>query len=430
MSRVLEKFVVFIYNLIFIGGFIIYLPLALWRKKINFLALRQKLGGIPKLNIKDAIWIQAVSVGEANLIENLIRRLKEIYDYPIVISTTTLTGNKIANQKYASVADVIFFPFDLSFVINKIIKLIKPKIFIAVETEIWPNLFHHLNKRNIPMLIINARISDKAFSRYKLIRPLIKGFMNKCEYIGVQNEAYRQRFISLGAGIDKVIVSQNMKFESIAPDEEQLLKTKNTYLPALKENNRFILIAASTHSPEEEIFIDIYQDIVSQAPATTLVIAPRHPQRCGAVENLIRAKGFNPVRISEFFSCQHTDNSVFILDTVGKLLYFYSIADICFVGGSLSGNGGHNILEPIYFLKPTLFGPAMDNFRDIEKTVLEKGAGLRVKNPAELKLSLLKLIKNEALRSDLRNRCLEVFESQKGSIDRNLELIVKCINQK
>ena len=182
MRNFLKNLFFLIYDLIFTFGLLIYLPVYFWRKKINIRALKEKIGFIGARGIHDAIWIQVVSVGEANLIENLLKRLKEIYDYPIVISTTTLTGNKIARQKYNSIAKVIFFPFDISLTINRILKAIKPKIFIAVETEVWPNLFRHLKKRNTPLVIINGRISDKAYQRYEFIRPLIKRFISKCDY--------------------------------------------------------------------------------------------------------------------------------------------------------------------------------------------------------------------------------------------------------
>jgi len=429
MSKILERIFFIVYDIIFFFGLLLYLPLYFWRKKINLAALSEKMGFIGSKAVKDAIWIQVVSVGEVNLIENLLKRLKEVCDYPIVVSTTTLTGNRVALKKYSSIAKVIFFPFDISLVIHKVVKTIKPKIFIAVETEVWPNLFYHLKKKDVPIVIINGRISDKAFERYKSVKSFMGKFINKCDHIGVQNKTYKERFSSLGANPDKIIVSGNMKFESIAINQERLLRIKNTYTSALKREDRLVMIAASTHSPEEEMIINIYKDIFAQGRAVSLVIAPRHPQRVSLVEKVISAAGFEPVRVSKFFSGPLSKRSVFILDTVGELLYFYSIADICFVGGSLIPSGGHNILEPIYFLKPTLFGPYMDNFKDIESIVLEKKAGLKVESQEELKQALLKLVKEEKSRTDLRNRCLEVFEKEKSSLDHNLEIILKCVKQ-
>ncbi len=425
----MKQILFLIYDFIFFLGLAVYLPLHLWRKKITILALKEKLGLINLKARKESIWIQVVSVGEANLIGNLIKRLKETHDCPIVISTTTLTGNRIARKKYSHLAEIIFFPFDLSFILGRVLKIIRPRIFIAVETEVWPNLFYRLKKKNIPIVIINGRISDKAFKQYRLIRFFMKDVLKSCCYVGTQNELYRERFIFLGASPEKIIVSGNMKFESIFLDEEILREKTEKYIPILKRGGSQLLIAASTHEPEEEIIIDIYKKIFKAPGAVTLLIAPRHPERTSQVEKIIRLAGFNPVRMSRAEETLGDKKSVFIADTVGELLYFYSIADICFIGGSLSRDGGHNILEPVYFLKPTVFGPNMDNFSDVEEIVLEKGAGIKVRNRQELEDIILNMVGDTALKNNLSTRCREVFEGEKKSLENNLEIILKCFSQ-
>ena len=418
-----------IYDIIFCLGLILYLPLYFYRKKITFQALGEKLGFINLGDIKDSIWIQVVSVGEANLIGDLIRKLKESKDLPIIISTTTLTGNRIVRKQYSHLAKVIFFPFDFSIIIERVIRIIKPKIFIAVETEIWPNLFYRLNKKNIPIVIINGRISDKAFKRYRWIRFFMKGVLRKCNYIGVQNLLYKARFIFLGADPKRIVISGNMKFESISIDRDKLHQKQKEYNPILKRDGNKLLVAASTHEPEEEIIIDIYKNIFKSPGGITLIIVPRHPERTSKIEKLIRLASFNPVRMSKINENLGDKRNIFIADTIGELLYFYSIADICFVGGSLSKNGGHNILEPIYFLKPTVFGPNMDNFLDIEEIVLEKGAGVKVRNREELAEVLLGLVSDVALKNTLYNRCQEVFEGEKKSLGNNLDIILKHLSR-
>jgi len=418
----------FIYDFLFIIGFIIYLPVYVWRKKVNLVSLREKLGFISRVSKEQAIWIQVVSVGEVNLIGSLIKRLREVYNYPIVLSTTTLTGNITARKQYSHLAEIFFFPFDITFVLEKVLKIIKPKMFIAVETEIWPNLFYCLNKKGIPIAIINGRISDKAFSKYKLIKPFLGKVLNKCKYIAVQNEIYKDRFLTLGADEERIVISGNMKFESISVDESKLLRVKERYLPVLKKKNGLIFIAASTHAPEEEIILGVYRDMLKINPDLVLVIAPRHPERVSSVEKIISSYGFDSVAISKISSGDTVGNNVFIIDSVGELLYFYSLSDICFVGGSFANIGGHNILEPIYFLKPTFFGPYMENFRDIEEVVLNKGAAIKIQNIEELKMVLLRLAKDTALRDNLRNKCIKVFEEEKRSLDNNLEIIAKSFS--
>jgi len=410
-----------IYDLFFSVLFFVYLPFYFFSKKINLFALKEKLC-LVKHFISNCIWIQAVSVGEVNLIEPLVKKLNEIYNFRLLITTTTLAGYKLAKEKYSCFADVIFFPLDISVLINIFLKRIKPVIFISVETEIWPNLFFALNRRNIPVVIINGRISDKAFKRYLIIKPIIKEVFKFCNYIGVQSSYYKERFIKLGADKEKIFITGNLKFESINPDQNYIKKIKD-YIPIIKGENKFIIIAASTHNPEEKIIIDIYKDIL-EIEKISLIIAPRHLNRLDYIEKLISKNGFTPVRISNL---KYTKNSIFLIDKIGELLYFYSITDICFVGGSLVNYGGHNILEPIYFLKPTIFGPYMSNFKDIADIVLKNNSAIMVKDVFSLKEVFVKLLQDQKLRLELSSRCLEVFKEQKTALHRNLEIINKCL---
>ncbi|MBU2251529.1 MAG: 3-deoxy-D-manno-octulosonic acid transferase [Candidatus Omnitrophica bacterium] len=428
------KILLFLYDCLFFLGFLAYLPVYIWRRKTTLKALDQKLGWIKNTVGKEVIWIQVVSVGEANAIGNLIRKIKENYLAPIVISTTTLTGNKVARQKYSHCAQIVFFPLDTSWIVRHFIKVFRPIIFIAVETEIWPNLFSQLQKKKIPILIINGRISDRAFKRYKLIKPFLAKIINKCDYIAVQNQMYKKRFTYLGADKEKIIVSGNMKFESIIIDQQIALTIKNSYEPVLKPGGSLLFVAGCTHPAEEEILLQVYQDITESSGDFKFLIAPRHPERVNQVARLIRSKGFLPFKISqvpEYFSEDITKKRkiVFILDTIGELIYFYGLADICFVGGSLSANGGHNILEPIYFGKPTIFGPHMDNFLDVEEVVLEKGAGLKVADRQELRQALMRLVKDEALRKNLNHKCQEVFQQERKSLEKNLGIVLQSLKK-
>jgi 3-deoxy-D-manno-octulosonic-acid transferase len=422
------KLLLLIYDVFFIVGGIFYLPLYFLRKKVNLTSLREKIGYIPFIKNKDGIWIQVVSVGEVNLIGKLLSELKK-KEERVVISTTTLTGNRLAKEKYSSIADIIYFPFDISFILEKVIKKIRPKIFISIETEIWPNLFYRLKKRNVPIVIINGRISKEAFTRYKMIRPIVGKILNKCDYIGVQNQLYKERFISLGASSHKVYITGNMKFEGIQVNKDILNKIRERYFSYLKKENNLIFVAGSTHYPEEEIIIKIYKKLITSYKKISLIIAPRHIERIPHLEKVIISEGFKPIRISRFNNSLAFDEKyIFLIDTIGQLLYFYGISDICFVGGSLTDYGGHNILEPIYFCRPVLFGPFMDNFKEIERVVLEKKAAFKVKNKEELENFLWRLAESKELREELSKNCKKVFEEGKNSLKNNLELILKCLN--
>ena len=341
----MKKILIFLYDIVFLLGFILYLPVYLWRKKISWSCLRQKFGFSIDSKQSKTIWIHVVSVGEAQLIGALIKRLKNELEYEIVISTTTLTGNAVARQNYGDEATVIFFPYDISWVVKKVIKLVNPAIFIAVETEIWPNLFCHLKKKDIPITIINGRISDKAYQRYLLVQPLIKPIVNLCDFICVQNQYYQERFRRLGAELGRLRITGNLKFESITVDKEKLYHIDSVYAKVLKPNNVPLFLAASTHHPEEEIILNTYIDIIKKVSDLNLLIAPRHIERVESIERTVKAAGLNSVKISQITQKQFTKNSVFILDTIGQLLYFCAVADVCFVGGSLNGHGGHIYLS-------------------------------------------------------------------------------------
>jgi 3-deoxy-D-manno-octulosonic-acid transferase len=414
------------YDCLFFLGLLAWFPFALWRKKVTPKVFGYKMGFALEPLSRGAIWIHAVSVGEIYVIGNLLKRLRELTEHPLVVSTTTLTGNALAKERYSSLAEVIFFPFDISFVLQKFLRTIEPRVFIAVETEIWPNLFFRLRKRSIPILILNGRISQRAYIRYKRFRWLFSRILNKCRHISVQNDTYRDRFVSLGISPEKIVVGGNMKFESISLDPERLSQIQKKYA-FLKKGSDFLLVAGSTHAPEEEIILEVFKALVQGRNDTRLLIAPRHPQRVTTIEKIARSHNFNPVRLSRPQSSSGPNSRVFISDTIGELLYLYNLADICFVGGSFSNTGGHNILEPVYCSKPTIFGPCMSNFADAKEVVLEKEAGIQVDSQTALQNTLSQLMADSGLRDKLKARCQEVFGDQRKSLEKNIQLILDCL---
>jgi len=416
-----------LYDIIFFIGLILYLPFYARRKKINLGAFKEKCGQLKRLKPEASIWIQVVSVGEVMLIGEFIKKLRQIYNYPIVITTTTLTGNAIAKKKYASYATVFFFPFDLSLILERVLRIIQPKIFIAAETEVWPNLFHRLRRKGIPIVIINGRISDKAFRRYQCIRPLTRLIMRQCNFVGTQNQHYKERFIALGCDEKRVLVSGNMKFESISVDNQHLSAIKTRYTSLLRHNASLVLIAGSTHEPEEEMMLRLYKNFIQSGEKISLIIAPRHIERIPTIEKVAASLGVKTSRLSTYAQPQPNTN-VFLLDTLGELLYFYSLSDMCIVGGSFVPHGGQNILEPIYFLKPTIFGPSMNNFNDIKEIILRKGAGIQAQDENALKETLSELIRQPALRQNLKMCCMKVFEDERKSLDENLKLVMTSLH--
>ena len=421
-----------LYNCAFIFLGVWYMPFCILRKKFTFKDLLEKLFIVsPRLGQKESIWVQAVSVGEVLAVRTLLHRIKEEFNCRIVVSTTTITGKRVADKVFGLWADIVFFPFDITFVLEKAVRILNPKLFIAVETEIWPNLFFMLKKRGIPIIILNGRISDRAYFRYKRVKSITGKVLSLCSYIGAQNDYYRERFISVGAAEDKVHISGNIKFSNFDVKEDVLSSFKKRYIDILKGRSKYLFIAASTHSPEERIILNVFKDLALRFKLS-LLIAPRHPERAKEVEREAESIGFAPAMISslkEGYTAASPKN-VFILDTVGELFYFYSLCDVCFVGGSLVNYGGHNILEPIYFHKPTIFGPYMDNFKEIEKVALNNNAAVKVKDGNELKFYIEKIILDGSFRKKLVLNASGVFKKQKQVLENNIEVIARYIDCK
>ncbi|MEK7578445.1 MAG: 3-deoxy-D-manno-octulosonic acid transferase [Patescibacteria group bacterium] len=426
-----------LYDLIFILFALFYLPIYILRRKFHpgFL---MRLGIYPK-KIKEQlrgvrpIWLHAVSVGEALASRRLLEGLHS--EYPgkqIIISTVTPAGNKIALSIAKERDSVIYLPLDISFIVKYVLSFINPSVFIIAETEIWPNLISCLNTRNVPVIVVNARISDGSYRGYRLIKFLLKPILDKINLFCVQTETDYLRLLDLGAEEEKIKITGNMKFDNHAclpaGREDTDFFTDYTQFRrklGLKDNER-LMVAGSTHHGEEEIILNAYKELSRGFPEARLLIAPRHPERSREIERLALNYGFAVVFISGLPAPRVSAGqpaTVFILDTIGQLMNFYAIADIVFVGGSLIKKGGHNILEPAVYGKPIIFGPWMFNFRDIASLFLKHKASLLVHNEGELKESIKNLLNNPAAAQELGRRAKELIAQNQGAATRNLENI-------
>lgn len=414
------------YDLIYLVIGIFYLSVFLWRKKFHA-GFMQRLGILPRdLKLKAPIWIHAVSVGEVMSIRPFLEELKKIYpDKRFVISTVTPTGNKIARNIASSQDWVTYLPLDLSFIVSSVIKKIKPSLFILTETELWPNLITCLYQKGIPVIVVNARISDGSFKGYLCIRFLLKNILNKIHLFCVQTRRDSQRLVRLGVSENRIRITGNMKFD--IHDYTVLRKDAKDLKPKLGiEPQEKFLVAGSTHAGEEEDILIAYKKLLKNFPDLRLLIAMRHPERALEVQRLIQLSGFAAIRISQLSPSEASRSdkkAVFILDTVGELLSFYSIADIVFVGGSLIKKGGHNILEPAMFAKPVLFGPHMFNFRDIAELFLEQRAALLVKDTQELYLKIKDLLDNPSQIEFLTQRARDLLIANQGATQKNIQII-------
>ncbi len=419
-----------IYDLIFLIIALVTLPVYLWKRKFHA-DFGLRLGCLPQdLNLERPIWLHAVSVGETISLKKLIEGLRQEYpQQKFVISTVTATGNKIAKSLAWEGDFVTYLPLDFSFIVRLVIDRINPKLFVITETEVWPNLINYLHKKNIPIVVVNGKISQQSFNGYKRIRPLVSAVLNRISLFCMRTAEDAQRLIALGVAQNKVHVTGNMKFDNTDFGFSKINPQEYRRKLGLADQDK-LFVAASTHEGEEEIVLNTYQELKQEFPDLKLLIAIRHPERSKEVAKLVSKFGFEPMPISQIALTTNyclLPTTVFILDTIGQLMSFYAIADIVFVGGSFVKKGGHNILEPANFGKPILFGPIMYNFRDIAELFLKKEAAVSVANQEELKQKIGYLLRNTLEGQAMAENARKIIVENKGASQRNLAYL-KSLN--
>lgn len=370
--------------------------------------------GFYKKSQKQSIWFHAVSVGEVNAVEALVKRAKkEFPDYNIVVSTTTKTGQLVAQNKFKNVADLItYFPYDFDFSVKSAIKAINPKLVVIAETEIWPSFSHILNRENVPLILVNGRISPGSYKGYKKVKIFFENVLKNFSLILMQTEEDKSRIVDIGAPEDKVEVMGNLKFDiANVLDKEQIRELKNS----LRVDDYKVLIAGSTHKGEDEIIINLYKRLKVEIKDLKLLIAPRHPERNQQVLRLICATGFKIGLRSKHSNFKNTD--IIILDTMGELSKLYSVAKVAFIGGSFSGTGGHNPLEAAIYGVPVFSGPDVFNFKDIYKFMVDNNAAAIVTCDCELPIKIRELLKDKEKYEYASRACLNIFEKNKGALD-------------
>ncbi|MDP2939237.1 MAG: 3-deoxy-D-manno-octulosonic acid transferase [Candidatus Omnitrophota bacterium] len=417
-----------IYDLIFLLFIILYLPLFLFKGKAHK-GFRQRLGYFSKdlnesFKNKNNIWVHAVSVGEVTVVAGLLNFLRKLYPKDrIIISTVTPTGNKLAKSIRSPDDLIIYFPLDLSFIVKKFVKKIKPKIFISAETEIWPNLFLALYKENVPVILVNGRVSDASFRGYRIVKPLIRNILRGVKLFCMQTQMDAQRIKELGANIETIVVAGNMKFDTTSPSSKYS-----------KENLGFLdsdllLIAGSTHNGEEEIILKVYKNLSKEFMNLKLLIAPRHIERCRFVESILIREGIKFVRFSKGLN-KLAQANVVILDTIGDLNSLYALADVIFMGGSLIKKGGHNIIEPALFGKPVIFGPYMFNFKEISRIFLKRNAAIKINNPEDLETNIRDLLLHKESREKIGKIAASIVEENRGATEKTARIIEESIFKK
>ncbi len=398
-----------LYDAIFLIFAIIYLPYLFFTKKFHK-GLWQRLGLYQNISgSRGSIWLHAVSVGEVVAIKPLWARLRK--EYPskrILISTITRTGNEIA-RKFANDNETVFYlPLDLSFVIDTVLRRIRPDVLVIAETEIWPNLIGRCFKKGVPVVLVNGRISDKAFGRYRLFKFLFSGLLTKITSICARSGQDSDRFIALGALPQRVRISGNIKYCGIGDAGHPVPIADVRRKLSIGDRDR-VITAGSTHKGEDEIILDVFKKLSQDFKNLRLVIVPRYVERGRDIRKL--AQRF----------------PVSVIDKFGILNELYQIADIVFVGGSLCPHGGHNIIEPAVFSKPVIFGPYMFNFKDVAVEFLKNDAAIEVNNKDELEINLRRLLSDKDKCTKLGAAARKVVLDNQGALEISLNEVKKAL---
>lgn len=428
-----------LYDLVLLASSVVLIPWYLLRKARYGTArrgLRERLGffapdRLAATEKRPVIWVHAVSVGETRAAIPLLKALRQAYPHAcLLVSNTTETGNSVA-RSLAEVDLCLFFPFDLSLVVRRVLKRVNPSLVIFVDTELWPNFARQAGRRGIPLVLANGRISDRSFPRYRAIRPLLRPVLENFSAFCMQSEQDAERIKAMGAPPERVQIAGNLKFDLQAqlPSAGDVLSLKERFRIA---PDTLVWVAGSTHAGEEEQVLDAYRSLVVEQRQVVLILVPRHPERCRQVGELLSQRGISYALRSHVHESMHPlgPGNVLLVDSIGEMLKFYAMSDLVFVGGSLVPVGGHNVLEGVLLKKPVLYGPHMHNFRDIAKLLKDAGAALEVANAQGLQNALVQLIDHPEQRRALGEAGYQLIARNVGATAQTLSVIETLLSEK
>jgi 3-deoxy-D-manno-octulosonic-acid transferase len=356
-----------------------------------------------------------VSVGEVNAAEPLVKALQRDYPRaPLVITTVTPTGTARVHQLFGDSVFHVYLPYDLPFAVSRFLGKIRPRLALIVETEIWPNLYFACRRRGVPLMIVNARLSERSLRGYRPLRGLLRSALRCADVIAAQSRVDAARYRLLGADPQQLLVTGNMKFDMPVPDD---VVTEGELMREHWGPRRPVWMAASTHEGEELAALEAHLQVLKRLPDALLLVAPRHPERFRLVEHTVRNLGFTAGTRSGD-SVPSSSHQVFVIDAMGQLMPFFAASDVAFVGGSLVPIGGHNVLEPAALSVPVLVGPHTFNFEEITGTLIEHGGAERVRDAAHLGQAVLALLLSAGARKRMGQAASFVFERQRGAVER------------
>ena len=442
----------FILDLLYIIAGLLYSPLVVYRvvrHKRYRLGWSHRFGKISRDNPgKKCIWIHAVSVGEVNAAKTVVQELKKKFDnYEIIISTTTDTGQARAKAIFGSENLIIYFPFDFSWVMRRAFENINPSICLLMELEVWPNFVSTAKKLNVPVVIVNGRISDRSFSRYNKVLPLIKGVFAKIELALAQTQEYAERFKKIGVPENNVVVTGSLKYDTaqitdkvegsdlLAEQLEKVGCAMYTNSNNGVHSTPYIWVAGATGPGEEEIILDVYKQLHETFNDLRLVIVPRKPERFNEVAQLITNSGFDCFRYNTIKQASKSESrvtsngqQVILGDTMGDLRKFYSLATIIFVGRSLVPMGGSDMMEAAALGKCTIFGPYAFNFRQTVDALIKDNGAILVNDKNELLEAMQKCLSDSDYAKAIAKNGRQVIKNNQGATRKSIEHIEEILN--
>ena len=400
--------------------------------------LGERAGSLPAFDAggRPVVWLHCVSVGEAQAARPLARALSGEYPrHALVVSTTTLTGQRVAREAFeGQAARVFYFPFDWAWSVRRALRAVNPSVVLMMETELWPRFFRECRRRGVPIALVNGRISEKSFGRYRAIRPFIRRVLSDLSLAAVQTEADAERFSALGLAPGRLRVTGNVKFdieETATPPLAEGLRRRFRI-----NQDRPLVVAASTHAPEERVVLEAFKLLNSGARRTRLLVAPRHPERFGEVAALLEASGLSWARRTDEPRASDAACDVILLDSIGELRAVYALAEAVFVGGSVAPVGGHNVLEPALDARAVVTGPHTSNFKSVVAALLERDAIVQLPDAQgpqdaarQLADALGELLDDEVRRRRTGERARAVLEENRGATARTVELLAPLMNE-
>ena len=419
-----------LYTLAYTLGLILWLPFRLFRylrghRPVPFRKRMSAPGhGPPPARARTRLWVHAVSVGEVNSIRPLIDALN-LKSSQLCVSTTTETGQRLARRLFRDRARVFYFPLDWPWLCRRYLQSLSPAAVLVVETEIWPGFIAAARELDVPVVLVNGRISDRSFARYRRFRRSLRPFLRQLDRLCMQSVQDRDRIVELGSAASRTSSVGNLKYDyKLGPDAGPAALTRR--IRSLFGADP-IWVCGSTREGEEEQLLDAFHETRREFPDLRMLLAPRHPRRSDEISSLLQQRGLVHLKRSSLNGSRDAGSSgrpeVLVLDTIGELARLYELARVVFVGGSLVAWGGHNIIEAAHFGKPILVGPHMHNFREMARTFLEGGAVLQVRDSRELARRLRELLGSDAARRGLGRNARRILRENRGAVGRTARIV-------